>query len=171
MMLATGCTAPAIRAASTVLLLLLSVTGCASSGSELVPAVPEETARETALPTFPAPDVIPPELPEFIPPEPAPGESTIVYSVDGTGTASVNYMTVQAGTVVQESLSGTTLPFTKSMTVADGGVSASTALTLVAVGNETPGTLSCTITEDGTVVAEQTATGAFAAVTCTATVR
>lgn len=148
MMPATGWTATAVKAAITGLLLLLTLTGCAWSGSEFVP-------QSTS--------------PEAIPPVPAPGESTIVYLVEGTGTAAVNYMTVQAGTVVQESISGTTLPFTKSMTVTRGGGSAHAALTLVAVGNDNTDTISCTITEDGTVVAEQTATGPFAAVTCTFT--
>lgn len=166
----TGWRRAATSIGTTGLLALLALTGCAWTGSELVPGVPGETAPETALPTAP-PETVAPEAtpPESSPPEDAPGESTIVYTVEGTGTASVTFMTVQAGAVIQQSLSGTTLPFTKSMTVASGGGSTHSALTLVAVGTDATDTLSCTITRDGSVVAEQTASGPFAAVTCTAT--
>lgn len=92
-----------------------------------------------------------------------------MYSVEGTGTASVTYMTVQGGSVVQESSSGSTLPLTKTVSLAGSGGAAAAVLSVSAVGNEDTGTLSCAITRDGDVIASQTATGPFATVMCSST--
>lgn len=151
------------------LLALLVLTGCSWTDTVPVPVVPQSPVPQPEVPESSAPR---PEAPESPPPErsaPSPHESTVVYSVEGTGTASVTYVAVQGGSVVQQSTSGTPLPFTKTMTVSGRDSAVAAVLTLIAVGTAETDTLSCTITRDGEVVAEQASTGPFAAVTCNAT--
>jgi hypothetical protein len=132
-------------------LVLLLLTGCVWTDAEPVPLVP----------TVPGPEESPPDAR-------TPRSSTIVYSVEGTGTASISYTAVQAGSIVQQSSSGTPLPFTKAMTVSGSESVEATVLTLIAVGNQDTDAMTCTIMLDGEVVAEQASSGPFATVTCNA---
>jgi Mycobacterium membrane protein len=171
-MAAPGRTALATRAISVGLLVLLVLTGCVWPDGGADPVVPTDPApqpveRESPTPASPTPTSPAPQPPA--PGSPPPNGSTVVYSVAGTGTASITYMTVQGGSVVQESSSGSTLPLTKTVTLAGSGGAAPAVLSVSAVGNQDTGTLSCTITQDGEVVAEQTATGPFATVNCSFT--
>ena len=100
-----------------------------------------------------------------------PRDTSVVYSVTGAGTATISYTTVQNGDVGSESATAADLPFSKALTVTDGGLVSYTAMTLVAVGNENTTTITCTIAQDDIVISEQTSTGAFAAVSCSTTNR
>jgi Mycobacterium membrane protein len=178
-------TAAANTAMSISLLVMLVLTGCVWTEDAPVPPVATGPAPESAEPESPTPPSSSPTPPATSPapatpmptspaPQvPAPGPpsngSTVVYSVEGTGTASISHMTVQGGSVVQESASGTILPFSKTLTITGSGGAASAVLTLIAAGNQDTATLSCTITRDGEVVAEQTSAGPFATVTCSST--
>lgn len=175
--------AAATRAIPLSLLVMLVLTGCVVTEAAPGPLVSTAPASESPAPTTPTPTPTPrtptPTSPapyESAPEEPAPGStgargSTVVYSVEGTGMASVSHMTVQGGSVVQESASPVALPFSKTLTVTGDSGAASAVLTLTATGNQDTATLSCTITRNGEVVAEQTSTGPFATVTCSSTDR
>lgn len=170
--------APVARSVAAGLVILPVLAGCAWADGAWPPLVPQAPAPSSSsapaqpdvpTPSLPAPGTPTPSSPA---PEPqAPGESTVVYTVDGTGTASVTYVLVHGGGVVQESTSSTALPFTTSMRVMSAGSVPHSTMTLAAVGNQNTDTLACSITQDGTVIAEQSASGPFATVTCTATVR
>jgi hypothetical protein len=186
-MSARGWTTLTTRAISIGLLVLLVLTGCGWADAASDPLVPIERAPESAESDLPTPASPTPASPTPTPPAPATptptwpapqipapdsppaNSSTVVYSVEGAGTASVTYMTKQGGSVVQESSSGGTLPLTKTVTLSGSGGAAPAVLSVSAVGNQDTGTLSCTITRDGDVVAEQTASGPFATVTCSST--
>jgi hypothetical protein len=97
-------------------------------------------------------------------------EVSVVYEVNGTATdASIVYSTYTAGTNGSEQVTGQALPFIKELTVEAGGDTDFTAFSLIATnGAEDTGSVSCKITVDGDVVAEQTSTGAYASVSCSA---
>jgi Mycobacterium membrane protein len=173
-------TAAANPAMSISLLVMLVLTGCVWTEDAPVPPVATGPAPESAdpespmppsstpTPTLPSPATPTPTspAPQVPEPDPPPNGSTVVYSVEGTGTASISHLTVQGGSVVQESASGTILPFSKTLTITGSGGAESAVLTLMAAGNQDTAMLSCTITRDGEVVAEQTSAGPFATVTC-----
>lgn len=164
------------RALLTGLLVALVLGGCVWADPERSPLLPEAPVPDAPMTEAPVPEAPTPEAPvpapspdESIPQPPPSGDSTVVFSVEGAGTASVTYMAVHGAGVVQQSVSATDLPFTRTITVRLGGAAAPASMTLAAVGNQDAGTLSCTITADGVILAEQTSTGPSAAVTCTAT--
>ncbi|WP_162239369.1 MmpS family transport accessory protein [Plantibacter sp. Leaf314] len=97
-------------------------------------------------------------------------EVSVVYEVNGTATdASIVYSTYTAGTNGTEQATGQALPFIKELTVTAGSDTDFTAFSLIATnGAEDTGSVSCKITVDGDVVAEQTSTGAYASVSCSA---
>lgn len=183
----TARTARTTRTISIGLLVLLVVTGCVWADGASDPLVPTERASQSAEPDLPTPASSTPASPTPASPAPAtptptfpvpqlpapasppPNGSVVVYSVEGTGTASVTYMTNQGGSVVQESSSGSMLPLTKTVTLVGSGGAAAAVLSVSAVGNVDTETLSCAITRDGHVVAEQMATGPFATVMCSST--
>ncbi len=90
---------------------------------------------------------------------------TIVYSVTGTsrGTA-INYATLQEGDGQSGSseLTAVALPWTRT-------ISASGLVTIYHVSAETGpagGSVTCSITDNGSLVSEKTATGAFRSASC-----
>lgn len=93
-------------------------------------------------------------------------EKSVTYEVDGDGLASINWMTVDAGNIAQESATQQALPFTKSITIDEGLGISYTALTVVAVGDQDTTNLSCIIRVDGEEVASQQSTGPFSTVSC-----
>jgi len=97
-------------------------------------------------------------------------EISIVYEVNGTATdASITYSTYSAGSSSTEQSSGQALPFIKELTVKAGQQYDFASYSLQAQnGAEDTGSVSCKITVDGDVVAEQTSTGAYATVSCSA---
>lgn len=101
---------------------------------------------------------------------PATRDISVVYEVNGTSTdASIVYSTYANGTSGTEQATGQALPFIKELTVQSGDDLQFTSFTLVATnGAEDTGAVSCKITVDGEVVAEQSSTGEFATVSCSA---
>ena len=93
----------------------------------------------------------------------------MTYSVTGNGAPSISYTTMQNGDVGQESANEAVLPFSKTLTVTDGGALGFTAMTIVAIGDETTTTITCTITQDDIVISSQTSTGPYASVSCATT--
>jgi hypothetical protein len=78
----------------------------------------------------------------------------------------VSYSLYTNGSSGTESSSGVPAPFTKEYTVETGGAFDFTSFLLTGSTGADPGTVTCTITVDGEVVSTQTATGAYAFVTC-----
>ncbi|MWV48908.1 hypothetical protein GRS96_06405 [Rathayibacter sp. VKM Ac-2803] len=95
----------------------------------------------------------------------------LVYEVTGMGTtATVVYSTLDGVGSGVEQATDVALPFTEELQVQDDGTPAFQAFTLTATnGADDEGDITCRITLDGTVIAEQTSTGAFATALCTAT--
>ncbi|QHC65726.1 hypothetical protein GSU68_03415 [Rathayibacter sp. VKM Ac-2759] len=93
----------------------------------------------------------------------------LVYEVTGAGTdATVVYATFDDADPGVEQATGVALPFTEELEAQTGA--AFQAFTLTATnGADDEGDITCRITLDGTVIAEQTSTGAFATALCTAT--
>lgn len=89
---------------------------------------------------------------------------SVVYDVTGASAdATVTYSSYSNGNSGTEQASGQALPFTKTVT----GTKGWSGYTLTATnGLNDAGDISCKITVDGSVVAEQTSTGKFATVTC-----
>ncbi|PPI20192.1 hypothetical protein C5D34_12590 [Rathayibacter sp. AY1B1] len=96
---------------------------------------------------------------------------TLVYEVTGAATAaSITWSTYDGGTSGSEQATGQALPFTKELQVQTGGDFTFQSFTLTASnGIDDEGEISCRITLDGEVIAEQTSTGAFASALCSAT--
>lgn len=91
-------------------------------------------------------------------------EHTVVYSVTGSGSADLTYVTDGLASSTQES--GVRLPW--STTVTAKGLVLFFSVIAQNGANES-GTITCTITVDGTEVANETASGPAAVATCTAT--
>lgn len=97
------------------------------------------------------------------------GSQNVVYSVTGDGTAVINYTTVSSGSVGQQSANGEALPWSERFSIEPG--LSYVALSVVAIGDGATTKISCTITVNGKVVAEQSSTGPRAMVGCTVTNR
>ncbi|QPZ38305.1 MmpS family transport accessory protein [Paramicrobacterium chengjingii] len=95
-------------------------------------------------------------------------EIVVVYEVTGDAKdASVTYSTYNDGSAGTEQATGTTLPFTKEITVKAGGDFDWSSYSLIAMnGLGDTGEISCSITVDGEVVSEQTSSGELASATC-----
>lgn len=97
----------------------------------------------------------------------------VVYTLESDApTVSATYATLDSGNIGSSQENGVALPWTKELDVND---SLFNSFTLTGVmdpvldGSATDGsTITCRITVDGEVVAEQTSSGQFAAVTCSA---
>jgi hypothetical protein len=90
---------------------------------------------------------------------------TVVYSVAGTGQATeITYSTLQEGNGQngEAQLTNVNLPWTKTIT-ASGLI---TVFDVTATAGANGGSLSCTITEDGRVIAHNSASGPFASANC-----
>lgn len=97
------------------------------------------------------------------------GDSTVVYEVTGDGVPStISYSTYDNGSFGSSTATDATLPWSTTQTISNaGGVFDLNSLTVTAMGSAETTTLSCKITVNGEVVAEQTSTGAYAMVICT----
>lgn len=91
---------------------------------------------------------------------------TVVYAVTGTGRASaIAYYTVSGGQSGQSTLTDRALPWSKTVTVRGTLTTASSVLTVIGQ-HAGSGSISCTITLDGKVVAKQTGEGKGSTAQC-----
>ncbi|WP_078714523.1 MmpS family transport accessory protein [Agreia bicolorata] len=91
----------------------------------------------------------------------------VTYEIVGDSTdATVTYSTYNDGNFGTEQATGQTLPFAKDFTVKAGGQFDYQSFTLTGSNGQTGGDITCRITIDGVVAAEQTATGQYASATC-----
>lgn len=95
---------------------------------------------------------------------------TVLYEVTGTSAASsITYSTYSDGNSGTEQANDQPLPFSKEFTIKAGGTFDYSSFYLLAMnGMDDTGDISCKITVDGKVVAEQTSTGEYASASCTA---
>jgi hypothetical protein len=102
------------------------------------------------------------------PAEEAAASRTVVYEVTSdAGTAgNVTYLTFNNGGSGQEQATEAPLPFSKTIDLEDDGMFESSIFSLTAQASADATTISCKITADGKVVAEQTSTGQYAVVSC-----
>ncbi len=93
---------------------------------------------------------------------------SLVYEVTGESTDSlITYATFNDGKAGTEQQSDQALPFTKTIPVKKGGVLSFSAYTLSGSnGTTSKGSVSCKITLDGAVIAEQASSGPHAIVSC-----
>ncbi|PRY68441.1 MmpS family membrane protein [Glaciihabitans tibetensis] len=92
---------------------------------------------------------------------------TLMYEVTGDGTDSTIAFTVlDAGRIGSEQVEAAALPFTREIVVTSGSAIDFSNFSLVASSGATGTTISCRITLDGMVIAEQIATGPYASVSC-----
>ena len=134
-----------------ILLSAFVLTGCSSS------AAPKSDAGAVDVPVVEA--------------ETSTG-NTVIYDVTSdAGTAgSIIYMTFKNGGAGQEQTTDAPLPFTNEVTLDDGGLFSSSIFSLVAAASAEATTISCKITANGEVIAEQTSTGAYAVVACSGSI-
>jgi hypothetical protein len=95
------------------------------------------------------------------------GTHTIVYEVTGTGSATVDYFTMQGSKSVSKSATET-LPFTKTVKFTQSDAFDFNAFSVTATSKSSKDTAkaTCSLTVDGKVKATDTATGPFATVSC-----
>lgn len=151
--------------AAVVLIIFGFTAGCSTDtgGSES-----SSSAAETPTETTEAPAETPAETP------PSPAEEavtgTVLYQVesDGAAATSITYSTMDNGNIGQSQANGAPVPFATEVAVeGEGQMFAMNSYSLIAQADETATTITCRITVNGEVRAEQTSTGAFAVVTCT----
>jgi len=96
-------------------------------------------------------------------------EISLIYQVDGTGSdVTVSYTTYVDDITATKQQTGQSLPFEEEFTVGTGGAATYNSYTLTATNGADGGDVTCRILLDGTVVTEQTSTGAYATASCTA---
>jgi hypothetical protein len=97
-------------------------------------------------------------------PPPAPVQDTIVYTITGGHAGNITY--IQPGESFQESqiTDRTKLPWSKTWTLDPSGYE-QFGLTIEAQ-NSGGGTIGCSITVDGKVIAQNSSSGEYAVVTC-----
>lgn len=100
----------------------------------------------------------------------ATAEGLLTYEVtsDAAVISNVTYMTATTDGSGQEQATDTAAPFTKEQTVPTGMFEMG-VFSLVAQASGDATTISCKITYEGEVIAEQTSTGAYSVVTCSGT--
>lgn len=94
--------------------------------------------------------------------------STVLYEVesDAATSQSISYATVDDGNFGQEQANGAELPWSNEVEITGGGEFDFNSFSLTAQAAQGATTITCRITVDGEVIAEQTSTGEFAVVTC-----
>jgi hypothetical protein len=88
---------------------------------------------------------------------------TVIYTVSGSGSATITYDAVDNGHSGETQNSDVALPWTKTIK----GSGLFNAYTVTATLGDAGGTATCTLTVDGKQVSSNTATGSFASATCT----
>ncbi|QJU53163.1 hypothetical protein SCB71_07690 [Herbiconiux sp. KACC 21604] len=92
----------------------------------------------------------------------------LVYEVDGTGTdVDITYTVSIGGALTTQQALAQDLPFENSLDVPFGGADSYASYTLTAVNGADGGDVTCRVTLDGEVIAEETASGAYATASCT----
>ncbi|MCU1584337.1 MAG: hypothetical protein JWM49_893 [Microbacteriaceae bacterium] len=95
---------------------------------------------------------------------------SLVYDITGDSSdATVSYSTYTDGKSGTAESTGQTLPFTKTLDVKQGGTFSFNSFLLTGSNGATGTTISCKITLDGKVIAEQTSTGQYTTVSCSGT--
>lgn len=114
-----------------------------------------------------------PAIDKSTPGTPSPSASMghqAVYAVTSEGAATANnisYFSIANGQSGQEQANGAALPWSKTVDLGSGPFNFS-SLSLTAQAAQGATSISCTITIDGKVKAQQTSTGPFAVVSCSA---
>lgn len=94
---------------------------------------------------------------------------SLIYQVDGTGSdVDITYSSYAGDIETTKQVTGQVLPFEDEFEVATGGAATYNSYTLTAVNGAEGGDVICRIILDGKVLTEQTATGAYATASCTA---
>ena len=135
------------------------------NGSSNKPAPAAATPSPTAAATSPAQQAAAKPTTTVAPaPPPAPAQDTIVYTITGGHASDITY--VQPGESFQESqiTDRTALPWSKTWTLDPSGYE-QFSLTIEAQ-NAGGGTIGCSITVDGKVIAQNSSSGEYAVVTC-----
>lgn len=98
-----------------------------------------------------------------------PVANSVVYEVTGDGStaANITYMTMTGGNMGTEQATAAPLPFTKEVPLEDGGMFDVSTYSLTAQADDSGTSISCKITVNGEVKAEQTSTGPYSVVSCT----
>lgn len=99
---------------------------------------------------------------------PADTGRTVTYEVtsDAVTATSVTFTTMDDGEMGQEQATEATLPLTKEVQIGKAGAFSLDSFGVSAQAGPDATTISCKITVDGEVVAEQTSTGPYAMVMC-----
>jgi hypothetical protein len=94
-------------------------------------------------------------------------EHVVVYSItsDASSSTSLTYVIVDGADVSLAQEDDAALPWTKTVTIADGAFSNSILRLAGQLGTQ-GSTITCDITVDGTSIVSETSTGPAAAVTC-----
>lgn len=87
---------------------------------------------------------------------------TVIYSVTGTGTATITYDTLDNLNTGEAQLPNVALPWSKTLT----GAGLISAYSLTATVGPSGGSATCTITVDGKQISTNSATGALASAHC-----
>ncbi len=100
--------------------------------------------------------------------QPAAEAGTLTYEVtsDAGSALNVTYATFDDGSYGQEIATDAKLPFVKKIEVSGDGAFSPQMFTLMAQGSMDASTITCKISLDGEVLAEQTSTGPASVVTC-----
>ncbi|RUQ98990.1 MmpS family transport accessory protein [Labedella endophytica] len=154
-----------------VLSIVLAVVYTFGFASTVIDEITDRIPGPTVSPV----DPFTPEAGVPTPGVPAPGEEErtveVVYEVSGEASdATIVYLSVTAADAANdiETLSGQALPWTEDFEATVGGGFAYTTFNITATnGVEDEGPISCRITVDGVVVAEDTSEGASGIVSCT----
>ncbi|GAA2224664.1 DUF4190 domain-containing protein [Herbiconiux moechotypicola] len=98
-------------------------------------------------------------------------EVALVYEIDGTGSdVDVTYTTSVDGVQAVERETVRNLPFEAEFEVGVDGADRYASYTITAVNGADGGDVTCRITLDGALIAEDTASGAYATASCTGSV-
>ncbi|MBO0982317.1 MmpS family transport accessory protein [Rathayibacter sp. SD072] len=145
---------------------IASVAGVAQGISDAI-----ETSTAAPLPEATTPAETAPSTEESAPAEAAAGTVKLQYEVtsDAATAGNITYLTYANGQSGQESATEAAVPFTKEIDVEANGAFDFSSFSLVAQASQDSTTISCKITYDGAVLAEQTSTGPFAVVSCNGT--
>lgn len=105
---------------------------------------------------------------EGSPTEAAVGGGNLVYEVtsDAATVASVTYLTADSSGSSTQQDADVAAPWTTEFALDDSGMFDFSVFSLVAQADASATTVSCKITLDGEIIAEQTSTGQYAVVTC-----